>query len=99
MIQFLFKEMSPNKKEYKEVHYRNLKGIDNQKFRDDIKLAYESTKSDKFPEKINSFHENADKIIESHAPLKTKKVKIVPSAPWFDEEYKTSNCTFCTMVR
>ena len=26
-------------------------------------------------------------IVDSHAPLKTKQIKVVPNAPWFDSEY------------
>ena len=25
--------------------------------------------------------------MDSHAPLKTKQIKVVPNAPWFDCEY------------
>ena len=26
-------------------------------------------------------------IINEHAPKKAKKIKVVPNAPWFDNEY------------
>jgi len=28
------------------------------------------------------------RLIEFHAPLKTRKIKIVPQSQWFDNEYK-----------
>ena len=26
-------------------------------------------------------------VLNKHAPIQTKEIKVVPSAPWFDEEY------------
>ena len=27
-------------------------------------------------------------VLKEHAPLKSRKIKIVPDAPWFDAEYE-----------
>ena len=86
LLQFSLKEILPSKIEYKEIQYRYLKGINNHSFCEDIKEAFRNIHSNSLPEKLSSFHTKA-KNIEFHAPLKTKNVKSVATAPWFDEEY------------
>ena len=39
-------------------------------------------------DKVTSCHTLMSKIINTHAPLKTKQIKVGPDAPWLDFEYK-----------
>ena len=41
-----------------------------------------------FEENINSYNVAIKQIVDNHAPIKTKTVKEVRSAPWFDGEYE-----------
>ena len=41
-----------------------------------------------FGDKIINYNNQMRRLIDFHAPLKTRKVKIVPQSQWFDNEYK-----------
>ena len=41
-----------------------------------------------FGERIRIYDTTVSKMVEEKAPLKSKKIKVVPNAPWFDTEYK-----------
>lgn len=88
MIQFETKTINPNRKEYVNITYRNIKAIDNEKFRSDIKQGWDNIHTNKLQEKVSSYNALTSKIVNSHAPQKTKQVKVVSHAPWFDNEYK-----------
>ena len=70
----------------KGIHYRKLKDIDADKFCEDIANSFSITDKP-FGEVITSYNEVMGKIINEHAPVISKTIKIVPSAPWFDSEY------------
>ena len=40
-------------------------------------------------ENVTAYNTLMSSIVDSHAPLKTKQIKVVPNAPWFDSEYNT----------
>ena len=77
------------KSEYRSVTYRNYKTIDMEKFKNDVKVSLDSSKHTNFGEKITFYNDKLNEILNKYAPLKTKSVKIVPKAPWFDHEYRT----------
>ena len=89
IVQFEAKSTPPAKKQYRTVKYRNLKSVNNEAFCADIKVAYEEIPSNDLQEKVISFNNQAIKVINSHAPIKAKQIKIVPDAPWFDLEYNS----------
>ena len=37
---------------------------------------------------VADYNNKLSKLMDEHAPQITRKVKIVPTAPWFDAEYK-----------
>ena len=79
-------------KKTKTVYHRHLKSLDHVAFRNDLaSLLCEYKKSvfgRSFSVKCQVFHEALSALIESHAPLKKKVVKIVPSSStWFNHEY------------
>ena len=71
----------------KQISYRNTKNIDLEKFNSEINFVVSSTTS--FGENITQYNEKLLRVLDTHAPLKTRIVKIVPEAPWFDCEYET----------
>ena len=74
----------------KTINFRNIQQVDNMNFKHDLasNLADISFSND-FESAIISFNKLSANILESHAPLLTKKIKDRPSAPWFDGEYKS----------
>ena len=88
LVKFDIMNVVPNRKEMKEIHFRNFKRIDNIKFRDDIKRCYEEIETNNFPQKIEAFHHKVRKVVDKHAPMIHRKIKVVPDSPWFDEEYR-----------
>ena len=75
--------------EYRSVTYGNYKMIDMEKFKNEVKISLDSSKHTNFGEKITFYNDKLNEILNKYAPLKTKTVKIVPKAPWFDHEYRT----------
>ena len=90
IVQFEVKSIAPNKIEYINVKYRDVKSVNNERFCADIKQCCDSIHSNDLQEKVGSFNTLTRKVVDSHAPQKTKQVKIVPSAPCFNTEYKTA---------
>ena len=88
MILFDSKTIRLDQKEYVTLNYRNTKAVDNEQFCADIKQCWDSVKSNNLGEKITIFNDLTDKVVNTHAPQKTKQVKLIPHAPWFDAEYK-----------
>lgn len=80
--------VSATKTEYRTVTYRDTKSLKNEQFSKDIKEEYENIPICDMKEKVTSCHASMTKVVDSHAPLKTKQIKVVPNAPWFDFEYK-----------
>ena len=41
-----------------------------------------------FKDSINCYNRVLQNLLDEHAPLKSREIKIVPDAPWFDWEYE-----------
>ena len=39
-------------------------------------------------ERISQYNSSIRELVEKYYPTKTKQIKVVPHAPWFDSEYK-----------
>ena len=74
------------KREENEIMYRKIKNIDPEVFKRDITEKILLTEGS-FGDNVNHYNRNMRKIIDKHAPLKSRKIKSVPEAPWFDAEY------------
>ena len=87
LIDFVFK-MQPKETKIKTIIYRDIKNIDSKKFSEDIAADFELLpKETDLKGKIMNYNTVMTKAIKKHAPLKTREIKVVPQAPWFDEEY------------
>lgn len=87
LINFSLQFRSVEKVE-KEITYRNLRGMDSEKFVSDITDNLHLSKDKSFGENITEYNDILCNILNTHAPIKSKKVKIVEGSPWFDGEYK-----------
>ena len=69
------------------VTYRKLKDINYDLFKDDL---IKSDLCSNPPEDINSlvteYNQCLRDLLDKHAPLQTRKVKIRPVDPWYNEE-------------
>ena len=76
----------------KVIHFRNIRQIVQKDFNSDLKSALTAldTENRSFKEAVTAFDENCQKVLDSHAPEYTKTIKDVPTAPWFDGEYKAA---------
>lgn len=75
---------------YYETHtYRKLRNIDGNTFTNELAEIIDSIPVNRsLNEIVKDYHAKAGELMNRHAPIVTKKVKIVPNAPWFDMEYK-----------
>ena len=86
MIDFVYKA-EPTQIYNTTITYRKLKSIEAQSFCEDISNALASCTSDVLGDKVNHYNKSLREILDKHAPIKTKEIRILPNAPWFDEEY------------
>ena len=78
----------PDSREMKTITYRSTKNVDLEKFRQEVKERLEALPpTNSVLTKVNGYNAVLSGLIEDCAPLKTKKIKLVPEAPWFDNEY------------
>ena len=72
----------------KTITYRNVKKVDCLKFRNDIQdTLSDLPHSNNMKEKITNYNNAMTTVLNKHAPVITKTIRIVPHAPWFDAEY------------
>ena len=72
---------------YKMIKYRNIKNIDWNQFNQDIYSGLNISDTAFFEEIITEYNEVVTRLLDDHAPHKSRKVKIVQDTPWFDFEY------------
>ena len=80
--------ISATETKYRTVTYRDTKSINNSQFCTEIKEGYKNIPICNMQEKVTSCHALMSKVVNTHASLNTKQIKVVPNAPWFDFEYK-----------
>ena len=75
---------------YQKVQYRNIKGICMPEFQSQLNdIVTDSMEAQGcFNDVISTFTADINTLLDDVAPLKEKKVSVVESAPWFDNEYR-----------
>ena len=77
------------KKFFKDIQYRNLKEMDLDSFREDLDTVIKGLAlTGSFKSVQSQLTEQAKVLLNHHAPLLSKRVSVVESAPWFDKEYR-----------
>ena len=74
-------------KGHKNIFYRNLIGNTINALRDDISKKLSFSNSHSLVENLTKYDTVLASLLNKHAPLKSKVIKIVPNALWFDFEY------------
>ena len=80
--------VTPNKKGYKTIYYRNLKAIDSERFQQDISSKLNISGTATLTQNTKNYNDVLSSVLNDHAPTKSKTIKILPNAPWFDCEYE-----------
>ena len=74
--------------EFKHITYRNLNGIDKNLFYNEITTALGEIQFDgTFSDTVLSYNNILTDLLNRHAPRKTRLIKTVDRAPWFNQEY------------
>ena len=90
LINGLFKCEFRSTTYYKTIHYRKLKSVDPIKLAEDLDVQLQSfrdSRNQQFGEQVSLYNRTLTEVIDNHAPLLHKTIKVVPDAPWFDFEY------------
>ena len=74
----------------KKIMFRNLKHIDTDIFSFELDLALKKAfdKKQSFKDCIEAYNQACAKTLDDHAPEYMKMINDLPTAPWFDSEYK-----------
>ena len=74
----------------KVITYRDLKNIDSAAFNKELSERLQARqKTEDMVEKVSEYNSIVTGLLNKHAPIKQKAIKIVPTAPWFDSEYRS----------
>ena len=88
LISFLTK-CKPKRSFYRTLTCRNVKRVDNENFKIDVTGVLQNINMNRsLGEVANDYNVKLAEVVDKHAPKRTKEVKIVPTAPWFDNEYR-----------
>ena len=80
--------MKVYEKEPKQISFRRTKAIDVDAFSNDLTTALPSVKEClSFEDAAICYNSVLRNVVDKHAPVITKVIKVVPTAPWFDTEY------------
>lgn len=78
----------PSERQMKTITYRSIKNVDMAKFSNDLKERLGALPpTNNMLSKVNNYNAAMADLVAEHAPTKTKTIKLVPEAPWFDTEY------------
>ena len=80
--------VSAPKTESKIVRYRNLKDVDFEQFKRESKEGYDNMPKGDMQCTVQNYNSVMQTLTDKYAPLKSRKIRTPPSAPWFDSEYK-----------
>ena len=80
--------LSYEHKYFKDISFRKLKSIDSSCFRSELSTLIGNLNYETFPEAVMSLHNGCTSLLDDHAPLISKRVSVIDSAPWFDNEYR-----------
>lgn len=79
--------------DYKKlITFRNTRNINFEAFKSDLSTSLYScdTTSLNFSEMLTYYNSSCSNILDKYAPICTKQITQLPTAPWFDSEYKNA---------
>ncbi|KAK7909783.1 hypothetical protein WMY93_014467 [Mugilogobius chulae] len=82
-------QVRPYHKPKRQMQFRNIKKIDPVSLNQDMQALSSVTQFKSLNESVDYFNSGLQKILEFHAPLKTKTVSFSRSAPWYTDELRS----------
>ena len=81
------------KKYFKDITYRKIRTMDKEQFTSDLydvvsAIDCNDIEVAALESSIESLSDICSELLDNHAPLVTKRVSTVDTAPWFDNEYR-----------
>ena len=77
---------------YKTIQYRKLRSVNPDAILKDLNdlvtVKFHPDNIQPFGELVYSYNNILTHVVDTHAPLVNKTIKVVPHAPWFDSEYR-----------
>ena len=76
-------------KKTETITYRKIKNINKEKFANDLETAVTKIQhQNSLADKVERYNTELKGVLDKHAPVKTKTVKITHQNPWFNENIK-----------
>ena len=85
--------LSFERKYFKEVSFRRLSEIDEQLFHTDLVTILQNVSTQSFSCALSYLRSSFSSLLTHHAPILTKRISCVDTAPWFDAEYREQRKT------
>lgn len=79
--------INPCKIRQKIISFRDLKNIDSERMLAKITNKLQISDSRSFGDNIHHYNEVLSSTLNDEAPIKSRTIKVVPNAPWFDKDY------------
>jgi len=77
------------KKYFKSIEFRDIKAVDKDTFSSDLNDVLDQFNvSETFENSVVSLDASIVNLLDVYAPLISKRVSVVDTAPWFDKEYR-----------
>ena len=87
LIDFVLQAMGDREKDELTITFRS-KHVKTEDFKNDLKESLNSLPpTTDLLVKISNYNNALTDVVDKHAPLMTKTIKVVPTAPWFDTDY------------
>ena len=82
--------ITPVKKYFKSIQYRNVKEVDGDLFSKQLSEVTDNILSldGSFCSLLSNLSESTLSLLDDHAPVLEKTISIIDKAPWFDKEYR-----------
>ena len=88
-IHALFTENSETYTPTSKITYRKIKSIDVKAFSDDMELALHNADTiASIYDLLTLYNSSASNLLNTHAPLKTKRLRITHNQPWFSDRIR-----------
>ena len=81
----------------KGTKYRTIKKVDVDQFKKMVVARLDALPfTNNIKAKVSSYNTVLEKLVDEVAPVKTKVIKLVPNAPWLDEDYANISSSLMT---
>ena len=88
LVDFSFNAQVKQVHRSKSISFRSIRNVNMERFREDVENGLASACDSRIlSTSVQNYNMVLHDIVNKHAPLKQRTIKIVDHAPWFDDEY------------